>query len=168
MRTVRTVLFLGAALLLACPWLMAADKCKDPPKGKKAPQCPAAQRVDKMTEGLTLTDDQKAKLGELKKEFGPKLMDAMKKSDVLTPEQKKACGEAMKAAKAAGKDKKEVMQAGEAAAKISDEQKAKMAEAKKALAPLEKELREKAMAVLTSEQQELVKKKAPHGKKAPK
>lgn len=166
MKTVRTVLIVGASLLIACPWLSGADKCKDPPKAKKAPPCPAAQRVDRMTEGLTLTDDQKAKLGELKKEFGPKLMEAMKKMDVLTPDQKKARNEAVKAAAAAGKDKKEAWKAGEAAVTLTDDQKAKLEEGKKVIAPLEKELREKAIAVLTPEQQEQVKKKMHHGKKA--
>ena len=93
----RMVLTLAVALLIASPVLAA------PKKGEKKAVCPAAQAVDQMTRGLTLTDDQKAKLDSIKKEFGPKLTEAMKALDVLTPEQKQAGKDAAKAAKAAGK-----------------------------------------------------------------
>jgi len=132
---------------------------------KKAPPCPAAQRIERMTQGLTLTDDQKAKFAELAKEFGPKLMDAMKKTDVLTPEQKKAQADARKAAKEAGKQGKELTEAVMAATKITDDQKAKQAEARKEMSALEKGFAEKARAVLTPEQKDELKKKADEARK---
>ena len=122
----------------------------------------------RVTAGLTLTAEQKAKMDELCKDLGPKLMTIMKKMDTLTPEQKKAQAEAMKAARDAGKKGKEAADAVAAALKLTDEQKAKQAEMRKEMAPLEKELREKVMAVLTSEQKEQLKKKAEGAKKAAK
>ena len=143
--------------------MLAAEKKHD----HKAPPCPAAQRVAKMTEGLTLADEQKSKLDSVCKELGPKMMDAMKKGDVLTPEQKKCQAEAQKAAKAAGKTGKEAHDAIAAAVKMTDEQKAKQGEARKEMGGLEKCLCEKVMAVLTPDQQEQAKKKAEAAKKKP-
>ena len=165
MRSARVVLTLAVVLLMASA-LAAAPKKGKGKKEKKAPPCPAAQRVERMLTGLTLTEDQQAKLGEIKKEFGPKLMELMKKMDVFTPEQKKARAEAAKAAKAAGKKGKEAREAVEAAVQLTDEQKAAMAEAKKQMGPLQKELTQKVLAVLTPEQKEQLK-KAHGGKKNP-
>ena len=167
MRSARTVLTLALVLVMATA-LAAAPKKGKGKKGKKAPPCPAAQRVDRMLSGVELTDEQKTKLGEIKKEFGPKLMEVMKKMDVLTPEQKKARAAAAKEAKAAGKKGKEAREAIDAAVKMTEEQKDKIAEVRKEMRPLEKELREQVLAVLTDEQKQQVKK--PHGgkKKAPK
>ena len=61
---------------------MAEDKKKK----EKAPPCPAAQRIEKITKGLTLTPEQKAKLDALKKDYGPKLAEAMKRSSTLERE----------------------------------------------------------------------------------
>ena len=47
---------------------------------RKAPACPAAQRIDKMVEGLTLTHAQKASLAAVKKEYGPKLTAAIEEA----------------------------------------------------------------------------------------
>ena len=128
-----------------------------------------AQRVDGMLKGVTLTDDQKGQLDAVKKELGPKLMEVMKKQRAIwTPEQVKARGEAEKAAKAAGKTGKEFAEAVEAATKATDQQKAQTAEIRKELSALEKELREKVLAVLTPEQKEQVKKNMPQRKPAKK
>jgi hypothetical protein len=126
---------------------------------QKAPPCPAARWVGFLTQGLTLTGEQKAKLDVVCKEFGPKMMDAMKKRDVRTPEQKKAEANAMKAAQAAGKKGKEWFQAVAAAVKLTDAQKAQQVEAQKNMHALEKDLREKVTATLTADQREQLKKK---------
>ena len=154
MRTARIALPLVLALAIACP-VLAAGKCC---AAKKAPACPAAQRVDKMVEGLTLTDAQKASLAAVKKQYGPKLTAAIKKLDVRTPEQKKAAAQAAKEAKAAGKTGKELHQAIEAAVKLTDTQKTQLACAKKEMGTVEKDLCKKVMAVLTPEQKQELKK----------
>ena len=154
MRTARIALALVVALLLAYP-VLAAGKKSDV---KKAAACPAAQQVDKMVKGLTLTDAQKASLAAVKKEYGPKLTAAIKKTDVQTPAQKKAGAEAAKAAKAAGKTGKDVAQAAAAAVKLTDAQKTQLASAKKEMGTLQKDLSKKVMAVLTPEQKQELKK----------
>jgi Spy/CpxP family protein refolding chaperone len=157
-------LALVLALVVASP-LLAKDEHKK--KGEpKPPPCPAAQRVDSMVKGLTLTADQTTKLDALKKEFGPKLSASIKKSDVLTPDQKKARAEAAKAAKAAGKTGKEIHAAADAAAPITDAQKAQQADAQKQVKVLAKDLGEKVMAVLTPAQKEQLKPKKADAKKA--
>lgn len=165
MKTARAMLFLALALLIASPlWAEGPKKKK---AVKKAPPCPAAQQIERMLQGLTIADDQKAKLEAIAKEYGPKLMEMMKETDVLTPEQKKARAEAAKAAKEAGKKGKEAQAAIDEAVKLTDDQKAKQAEAKKKMGPLQKELREKVMAVLNDDQKEQLKKKALEAKKKP-
>ena len=154
MRTARIALTLVVALLITCPALAAGKKCEV----KKAAACPAAQRVDKMVQGLTLTDDQKASLTAVKKEYGPKLVAAIKKMDVKTPDQKKAFAAAAKEAKAAGKTGKDVSQAANAAVTLTDEQKTQLGDPKKEIGALEKALRKKVMAVLTPEQKQELKK----------
>jgi Spy/CpxP family protein refolding chaperone len=126
---------------------------------KKPPKCPAADRIERMLQGLTLSDAQKAKLAEVAKECGPKMVEANQKLDaLLTLEQKQARVEAMAAAKTAGKKGKEMQEAVEAALKLTDDQKAKYTAARTAMGELEKGLREKVMGVLTPEQVEQVKK----------
>jgi len=159
MRTARFVLALVLAMLIATP-LMAAKHEK---KKKEGPG-PAAQQIDNMTKTLTLTDAQKAKLEDLKKEYNPKFVDAAKKGPVLTGDQQKCCMDAEKAAKDAGKKGKDVKAAGEAAVTLTDAQKAQKADAQQAAKDLNKELRAKVMDVLTPEQQDQVK-KAHHAKK---
>lgn len=155
-----------AALMMALAVAVTSAAVAAEKKGeKKAPPCPAMQRVERLTQGLTLTAEQKEKFAPICKELGPKFKEAMKKGDVLTPDQKKAAAAAAKEAKAAGKSPKDVMAAGAAAVTLTDEQKAKKAEAQKEITPLEKELREKVLAVLTPDQQEQVKKKLPVPKK---
>jgi len=159
MKTARNFVMVALAIVIACP-AFAADK-----KAKKEPPCPADMRITQWTTGMTLTDAQKATFAELKKEYGPKLAEVAKKMPVLTPEQKKAQAEAMKAAKDAGKKGREMTEAVNAAVKLTDEQKAQQAEARKAMAPIEKELREKVVAALTPEQKEELAKKFPPAKK---
>jgi Spy/CpxP family protein refolding chaperone len=139
-------------MLIAGP-LMAKDK-----KEKKAAPSPAADQIAKITKGLTLTADEKTKLDDVAKQYDSKLCDAKKKCDVLTADQKKACKDAEKAAKDAGKSHKEIHQAGEAAVTLTAEQKTQKADAKKGMESLEKELKDKVLAVLTPDQQAQLKK----------
>ncbi len=104
--------------------------------------------------GLNLTDDQKAKVKDLRKEYGPKFKAAA--DGILTADQKKARDDAVQAAKAEGKKGPEVWKAVRQAVKLTDEQKAKFKEVMK---PLHKELHEKILALLTTEQKDQLKQK---------
>jgi Spy/CpxP family protein refolding chaperone len=151
MRVAKTVLALAVALVMVGS-LVAQDKEKKAPREGRRPGGMLG-RVDEMVKNLNLTDEQKAKLEEIKKEYAPKIKELEQtREGILTPEQKKARQEAMKAAKDAGKSRQEVWQAGQAATNLTAEQKAKMAEGRKAGEALQKEIREKVMSILTPEQ----------------
>ena len=112
---------------------------------------------------LNLTADQKTKLGELKKQYAPKLKElAGAREKVLTADQKKARDEAVKAARAAGKRGPEVRKSIEAAMNLTDAQKTTLAEGRKAMGTLNKEIMGKVSTILTPEQQEVLKKARPH------
>ena len=153
MKTVSAVLTLAVSLMLVGN-LLAADE-KKPREHRGGPgrgmMMPGPFDVLK---GLNLTDEQKAKVDELKKSVEPKLKDAMKKyNGSLTDDQKKAREEAMKAAREA--KKRPSMKDIEAAMKLTDEQKANKAEIEAVM----KDAREKIMAILTPEQKDQLKKK---------
>ena len=151
LKAVSTVLALAVSLVVV-GGLSAQERTR--PEGRRGGQS-MLDRIEKV-KGLTLTDDQKAKLAELKKEYAPKLKEAVAKLEgVLTAEQKKAREEATKAAKAAGKSGREVRAAAMEAVKLTDEQKTKMADARKAMGDLNKEIGEKVTKLLTPEQQEI-------------
>jgi hypothetical protein len=128
---------------------------KGEPKRGERPVSQLMQRIKK----FVLTNDQQAKLAALEKEYAPRIRKTRHNADldsVLTQEQKKARDAAQQAAKDAGKNGKEIKQAGKAAVKLSKEQKAKLADAKKEATALRRELDEKAMALLTAEQKALI------------
>ena len=112
---------------------------------------------------LNLTDDQKAKLADLQKQYAPKLKDlAQTREKIFSEDQKKARKEAVEAARAAGKRGRDVWQAAEAAMKLTDAQKAKVADVRKTGQTLNKEIMDKVNKLLTPEQQDVLK-KASHG-----
>ena len=143
----KTIIHALSLLLLAFAVItptFAADKAK-----KKKP-APVAVKAPK---GVALTADQQAKLDALNKEFGPKLAACRKEaSGIITTDQKKARAAAFKAAKAAGKEGKELRAVTGAAFNVSEDQKTKLAECKKAMGTLQKEVRSKMVSILTKDQ----------------
>ena len=112
--------------------------------------------IDKQLQPVTLTDDQSTKLDSLKKDYQQKFDDAYAKTDVLTPDQKKAGDDARAAAKADGKKGKELTQAVAAAEKETDDQKAKAKDARKDLTALRKEFHGKVFDLLTADQKKQI------------
>jgi Spy/CpxP family protein refolding chaperone len=158
MRTISTVLV--ATISLAIVGTLAAAEQGKGAKGKRSNA--SAPGIFFFVLKLDLTADQKAKVAELQKEYGPKLQEGFQKQqDLLTDEQRKAQQDATKAARDAGKSETEARAAGQAAVKLTDDQKAKRAEMQKEMAPLMKEAREKVTALLTPEQQEKLQKSMP-------
>ena len=96
---------------------------------------------------LDLTDAEMAKIGEIRKEFRPKIAKAMEGlRGILTDAQKKTREDAL----AAGKSRKEVMEA----LKLTDDQKTKVEAIGKELATLVREEMEQVGDVLNAEQKE--------------
>lgn len=151
MRRVPLVLPL-IALLILVPALRAADE----PKKVPAKPSDAAFRFPKQVQ---LTDEQKTKLEELKKEYAPKLdaLDA-RIAPILTPERQKVAKDARKKATDEGKKGKDVQEAVAAALNLPAEEQAKLKEATAERGKLMKEINAKKMELLTDEQKAQLKK----------
>ena len=116
---------------------------------------PAFGHWDRMLKSLDLSDEQKAKWEELKKEYTPKMTELFEKTEnILTPEQKKARDKAFKEAMKSRQHPSEFRKVMKNAIKLTEEQKTKLKEGQKDLNKLRKEFHEKIKAILTPEQQE--------------
>jgi hypothetical protein len=105
----------------------------------------------------SLTEEQKAQIAELQKQYGAKLEEAAAKvGGILTPELRKAQAEA--AAAAAAKLLEE---------KLSEQQRADLKTAQTELETVQRELREKLMALIPEEQRAKLKEGAGSPEKRP-
>jgi Spy/CpxP family protein refolding chaperone len=148
MRAVRIALAVAVSLVLAeLAW--AAEQSGPPAKPEQHGHDFAMMGPWHWLKQLNLTDDQLEKVAALRREYGAKFRAAV--DSVMTPAQKKARDEAMKAARKEGKKGAEHF-AGRP--NLTDEQKAKV---KEAVGPLEKEVLEKIKALLTPKQREQLK-----------
>jgi Spy/CpxP family protein refolding chaperone len=127
------------------------------PEQKEKLQAMKDERAERREECLThvianlkeldLTDTEMTKIGEIRKEYRPKIAKAMEGlSGTLTDAQKKAREEAL----TAGKNRKEVLEA----IKLTDQQREKVQAAGKEVATLVREEMEKIGDVLDAEQKE--------------
>jgi hypothetical protein len=159
MRVASAVLGVAVSLMIV-GGAFGFEKGKSGKEERKRREGPVSQVVERIKK-FVLSDEQKTKLAELEKEYAPKIKEAKQKANldnVLTDDQKKARDDARKAAKDAGKNHKEIEQAGKAAAKLTKEQKSQLANARKEATSLRKELDQKAVALLTPEQKDLLEK----------
>ena len=105
-----------------------------------------AHRIANLKE-LDLTEDELNKIEDIRKEFRPKIVKAMKSLEgLLSDEQKKAREEGVKA----GKKRKEILES----FKLTDDQKEKVAAVAKELGALVREEAEKVRDVLSASQKE--------------
>jgi Spy/CpxP family protein refolding chaperone len=105
-----------------------------------------AHRIAHLKE-LDLTDDEMTKIGEIRSEFRPKIVKAMKALEgLLSDEQKKAREEGLKA----GKKRREILES----FKLTDEQKEKVAAVAKEVGALVRDEAEKVRDVLSASQKE--------------
>lgn len=175
MRAVRHVV---AALLVLCLVVPAVAQQKQKKEGKQPAVAKQAQRakqakrqpgipiLQRLLEGVTLSEEQQAKLKELKEKFGLKFQDLKEqKQAVLSAEQIKAMAEAKKAATEAGKKGKELAQAAMDAVQLTDEQKTKLEEIQQATQKLQQEVREALLEILTDEQKAALQDKLGRGQR---
>jgi exonuclease VII small subunit len=146
----------GLVFLSVCVGLPLAASAQEKGKGKKknAPKIPTvSSQAFALPMDIELSDEQKTKLAELKKELTPKLEEVQKKVDaVYTDEQKKAREEAFTKARADGKKGKDLKAAYESSVSLTDEQKKQLAAAEKEVAAALKTARDKVLSLLTDEQ----------------
>ena len=156
---VRNLLMFALVLVVAAP-LAAQDKQK-----KKHPRHPrrGGHQMFQQLKKLDLTEEQTAKIKEVRKALGPKFADARKKlSAVFTDEMRKARREAFKKAKEEGKKGKELMEAARAATgDLTDEQKATLKEVRAEMKQLHGEAMKAIGEILTDEQKAKLKKSHP-------
>jgi len=160
MKAVRTLLAL--VVCVAMVGTLAAAEGRKGGRGQGGPGRgfgdPTA-RIDYMVRALELTDAQKAKVEEIKKEMGPKLKAAQEKQDsILTEEQKKARAEAVQKARESGQGFQNMRETIDKALNLTDAQKKDMDAARKAMEELTAAVMEKVTSVLTPEQKEKLEK----------
>jgi acetyl esterase len=103
--------------------------------------------------GVEFSEDQRAKVDEIRKKYVPKLAEIQKKQQsIFTEEQIQARREAFRAAREAGKEGAELRQAVEAAFKLTDEQQKRLAAIQKERAELMAQIRSELEDLLTKEQ----------------
>ncbi len=129
--------------------------------GGRNPRVIPSDTIHKMLQGVSLTDEQRAKAQRAGRELDSQMSEAVQKLDVLTEDQKEARNRAAKRAKEAGRSAMEIHDAGEAAVQLTDEQETRLAEAKKEIADLEEELSRQVMSLLTPEQREQARRHRP-------
>ena len=111
--------------------------------------------IDKLDD---LTSDQKEKIGNLKKEFEPKIEPKYKEAhekamDLLTDDQKKALADGQKKVKGAtGRERMQTMRDLNTAVALTSDQQTKLREVGQDFQPLMRDARTKFMAVLTDDQ----------------
>lgn len=160
----KCLLSLGLCLLMvsSTPAQDAAKKKKNQP----AKEPPAVQ----LPKDITLTDEQKTKVAEIEKEFGPKMKELREKLDkILTEDQKKARQEVLKEAREKGKDGKKGKELAEAvknAMKLSEEQQKQYDETDKQIVALRQQILEKVKPILTEEQRAKLPQRPAAAKKA--
>jgi hypothetical protein len=137
----RTWLLLTLAFVVAAPLSAAETRKKAPEKFS------LATSVLKKLEKAGLTDEQVAKIKELAAKVEEKTAAPRQKA-MSTPEQNKARAEAIKKAKAEGKEGKELVAAVNAAVKLTPAQEAARREVQKAYSDMMKQI----VGMLTDEQ----------------
>lgn len=146
----RNAWMMASLVLAALIWVGNAEAAKE---GKAKKNDPANNAVFNIPSEITLTDEQKTKLEEIKKEQAPKLGELTSKLDgLLTADQKSARKTAMAKNKADGKKGKEAKAAVDEALKLTDEQKKQRGELEPALAKLNQSIKEQIHGLLTDEQ----------------
>ena len=173
MRTVRTLLVVAVALLIATAAVAQEQPKKKGRRGKLGPTAQAVMRLHRLHEALgelDLTQEQKEELKKLRETLGPKGKEILgKMEDVLTEEQKIAGDEAMREVKESGKKGRALFVAIEAALKLTDEQKEKMDKIAPEVSALQRQAMKEIRGILTPEQQEKLKEKMqPPKRKKPK
>lgn len=164
----KCLLSLGLVLLMVAPVVARDDAKAKRPKAaaKKVREQPAVQ----LPKDITLTDEQKTKVAEIEKEFGPKMKELREKLDkIMTEEQKKARQEVLKEAREKGKDGKKGKELAEAvknAMKLSEEQQKQYDETDKQILALRQQILEKVKPILTDEQKAKLPQRPAAAKKA--
>lgn len=107
--------------------------------------------------GIEFSAEQQARVKEIRGEFTPKLLETQRKWDgVITAEQQQARREAFARAREAGKQGQELRRATESAVQLTQAQKKQQANIRQERNDLQREIRDRLLALLTEEQRTTV------------
>jgi hypothetical protein len=154
-RCAKTVLMLSMAVLLASNLSAAEGEKKKRGKKRQGDKGMAVVRFLPPEVKETLNEDQKEKITQIQKQFGPKLTAIQdQKKKILTPDQIQCQTDARKKAQKEGKKGKQVQEAVDQAVEIPEEQKKKLKGIQEQTQLLQKTIQAQVIAILTPEQQE--------------
>jgi Spy/CpxP family protein refolding chaperone len=158
MKTVRIAASVAMVLFLTTS-LLAQDQPKEKAKAGRPPRLGQTllmmERVRDALDQLGLSDEQKEKLKEIREKAGPKMKEVWEKTrGILSEEQIRTSGEALKQARDAGKKGPALIEALLSALKLSDEQKEKLLKLEQESLAIHREVIQEITGVLTPEQKE--------------
>jgi Spy/CpxP family protein refolding chaperone len=158
MKTVRIVASVAVALVLTAS-LLAQEPGKDKAKTGKPPRLGQAlltmERMRAALDQLDLSDEQKEKLKEIREKAGPRMKEVWEKTrGILSEDQTRTAGEALKEARDAGKKGPAVIASLLSALKLDGEQKEKLLKLEQESLAIQRELVKEIMGVLSPEQRE--------------
>jgi acetyl esterase/lipase len=146
-----TVLSITLTLIITSS-LFSQERRRQDARRTRQPQQAAFQQVF-VLRGIEFSEDQKAKVDEIRNKYVPKLEETQKKQmGIFTEEQMQARREAFRAAREAGKEGQEAREAAEAAFKLTDDQEKQLATIQKERADLTAQIQSELRALLTREQ----------------
>ena len=146
------VLFVPLTLIFTSV-LFSQERSRQEAVRPRQPQQGAFQQAF-MLRGVEFSQDQQAKVDELRNEYMPKLEETQEKQmGIFTEEQRQARRVAFRAAREAGKEGLDAREAAEAALKLTDDQKKQLATIEKERAELTAQIKSELRALLTSTQQ---------------
>lgn len=161
---IRKAIVCALAICLITNFSSAQDEEKKKKKGKRQGGRNIATQMMARFKNVGLNEEQQAKMKEIIKGYAGKIMEMRKEQfAAFSPEARKARQEAGKKARAEGLKGKALQEAIDKAAPIKEEVAAKMKEITKKMAGMQKEMREKLMAVLTDEQKAKLPKRGKKG-----
>lgn len=111
--------------------------------------------------GIEFSDDQQARVAELREKYVPQLTELQRKRNAIyTAEQRRARRAALQAARDAGKNLREAFQAANAAVQLTDEQQQQLAAVQKEQSDLSASIQAEVRKLLTKEQQAQLRRQA--------
>ena len=140
--------------LIFTSFLFSQERRRQDARRPRQPQQAAFQQIF-VLRGVEFSEDQRAKVDEIRNEYVPKLAEIVEKQQgVFTEEQMQVRQEAFRAAREAGKEGRELQEAARAAFKLTEEQRKQLAMIQKERAELTTQIQTELRALLTKEQRD--------------
>lgn len=148
----RTIALSVTLTLIVTSTLLSQEAERQDARRPRQPQQAAFQQVF-VLRGVEFSEEQRAKVDEIRKKYVPKLAEIQKKQQsIFTEEQMQARREAFRAAREAGKEGNELREAAEAAFTLTNDQRKQLAAIQRERAELATQIQSELRTRLTREQ----------------